>query len=179
MDVLALLNEKVFLGQEFLTWLWYVAEEEGSVQLEDGRLVDVLLGERLMLGPTQGQEGTRVTVKGREASLAEARQALKRGKLVEGLRLGLILDGEEYWLNLEAAELAPKALKPPPTAPGQGGPEGQEGLVLERIALVDGALRGLEGLLLVFLRQRLADEKGGELWARLQAWAAGRQIGEG
>ncbi|MBI5523703.1 MAG: hypothetical protein HY910_13835 [Desulfarculus sp.] len=178
MDVLALLNEKVFLGQEFLTWLWYVAEEEGSVQLEDGRLVDVLLGERLVLGPMQGQEGTRVTVKGREASMAEARQALRRGKLVEGLRLGLTLDGEEYWLNLEAAELAPKALKLPPTAPGQGGPEGLEGLeglVLERISLVDGALRGLEGLLLVFLRQRLASEQGGELWARLQAWAAGRR----
>ena len=175
MDVLALMNEKVFLGQEFLTWLWYVSEEMGSVQLADGRLVDVLLGERLVLGPVQGQEGTRVTVKGRETSLAEARQALRRGKLVESLRLGLMIDGEEYWLTLEAAELGLKALKLPPTAPGGGAPEGLEGLVLERISLVDAALRGLEGLLMVFLTQRLADEKGGELWAALRAWAAGRQ----
>ncbi len=175
MDVLALMNEKVFLGQEFLTWLWYVSEEMGSVQLADGRLVDVLLGERLVLGPVQGQEGTRVTVKGRETSLAEARQALRRGKLVESLRLGLMIDGEEYWLTLEASELGLKALKLPPTAPGGGAPEGLEGLVLERISLVDAALRGLEGLLMVFLTQRLADEKGGELWAALKAWASDRQ----
>ena len=178
MDVLALMNEKIFLGQEFLTWLWYVSEQEGSVQLADGRMVDVLLGDRLVLGPMQGQEGTRVTVKGREASLAEARQALRRGKLVESLRLGLTIDGDEYWLTLGADELVPKALKLPPTAPGDGAPEGQEGLVLERVSLVDTTLRGLEGLLLVFLQQRLADEQGGELWARLKAWAAGRQSQE-
>jgi recombination associated protein RdgC len=174
MDVLALMNEKIFLGQEFLTWLWYVSEEQGSVQLGDGRLVDVLMGERLVLSPMQGQEGTRVTVKGRESSLAEARQGLKRGKLVESLRLGLMIDGEEYWLTLEAAELGLKSLKLPPTAPGGNAREdGLEGLVLERVSLVDAALRGLEGLLMVFLTQRLADERGGELWAALKAWAAG------
>lgn len=174
MDVLALMNEKVFLGQEFLTWLWYVSEELGSVQLADGRLVDVMLGESLVLSPAQGQEGTRVSVRGREASLAEARQALKRGKLVESLRLGLMIDGEEYWLTLEAAELGLKALKLPPTAPGGAAPEGQEGLALERIFLVDAALRGLEGLLMAYLTQRLADDKGGEVWQTLKAWAAGR-----
>ncbi|CAO0821801.1 DUF4388 domain-containing protein [Desulfarculales bacterium] len=172
MDALTLMNAKVFLGQEFLTWLWYVSEEQGSVQLPDGRLVDVLLGERLVLSPAQGQEGTRVTVKGREASLAEARQALKRGKFVESLRLGLMIDGKEYWLTLEAAELGLKALKLPPTAPGGAAPEGR---VLERVSLVDAALRGLEGLLVVFLTQRLADERGGQLWIALKSWAAGRR----
>lgn len=177
MDILALMNEKLFLGQEFLTWLWYVSEELGSVELDDGRLVDVLLGDRLVLGPMQGQEGTRVTVKGREASLAEARQGLRRGKLVESLRVGLGLDGEEYWLTLGAAELGLAALKMPATAPGDGGPEGLDGLVLERVSLIDGALRALEGLLLVFLGQRLANEQGGQLWAEMTRWAAGRQDG--
>ena len=173
MDVLALLNEKFFLGQEFLTWLWYVSEREGVVELPDGRQVEVMLGDKLVLGPAQGQEGTRVSVRGREASLAEARQALRRGKLVEGLRLGLMIDGEEFWCTLGAAELGLSALKLPPTAPAEGAPEGLDGLVLERVALIGAAMKALEGLLLVFLRGRLADEKGGQLWESLRDWAAG------
>ncbi|MCA1906696.1 MAG: hypothetical protein LDL11_08940 [Desulfarculus sp.] len=174
MDLLALLNEKVFLGQEFLTWLWYCSEEEPSQELPDGRQVEIMLGDRLVLGPIMGQEGARVTVRGREVSLAEARQGLRRGKLVEGLRLGLIIDGEEFWLGLNAAELAISGLKTPASVPAEGGPEGLDGLVLERVALIDGAVRALEGLLVTFLRGRLADETGGELWARLMDWAQGQ-----
>lgn len=171
MDLMNLLNEKVFLGQEFLTWLWHLCETEPALTLPDGRQVELMLGDRLLLGPAMGQEGTRVTVSGREASLAEARQALKRGKLVEALRLGIMLDGEEYTLSLNAAELAVSGLKTPATAPAEGGPEGMEGLVLERVALIEAAVRGLEGLFELFLRGRLADEAGGELWARMKAWA--------
>lgn len=177
MDLLSLMNEKVFLGQEFLTWLWFCCETEPALTLADGRQVELMLGDRLLLGPVMGQEGTRVTVSGREASLAEARQALKRGKLVEAIRLGLMIDGEEYALSLNAAELAINAMKTPATAPAEGGPEGIDGLVLERVALIEAAVRGLEGLLGLFLRGRLADEAGGELWARVKAWAQGEPGG--
>jgi recombination associated protein RdgC len=172
MDILRLINDKLFLGQEFLTWLWYVSEEEGPQTMADGRQVDVLLGDSLLLGPALGQEGTRVAVKGREDSLAEARQALRRGKLVEGLRLGLVVDGEEFWLKLTAAELAPAALRLPAGAGVEPGQEGREGHLLERIYLTETALRAMEGLLLIFLQGRLEDERGGELWAKVRAWAS-------
>lgn len=177
MDLLSLLNEKIFLGQEFLTWLWYLCETEPVLTLPDGRQVELMLGDRLLLGPAMGQDGTRVSVTGREASLAEARQALKRGKLVEAIRLGIMIDGEEYALGLNAGELAISALKTPATAPAEGGPEGIDGLVLERVALIDAAVRGLEGLLGIFLRGRLADDAGGELWAAMRAWAQGGPAG--
>jgi recombination associated protein RdgC len=171
MDILQLIGDKLFLGQEFLTWLWYASEEEGPLALADGRQVEVLLGDRLLLGPAQGQEGTRVLVRGREASLAEARQALRRGKLVEGLRLGLVVEGEEYWFSLSAAELAPAGLRLPAGAGVEPGQEGREGHLLERIYLCETALRALEGLLLIFLRGRLENEQGGELWERVRDWA--------
>ncbi len=171
MDVLALMNEKVFLGQEFLTWLWYVSEEMGSVQLADGRLVDVLLGERLVLGPVQGQEGTRVTVKGRETSLAEARQALRRGKLVESLRLGLMVGGEEYWLSQDAVHLGIKSLRLPTTE--HKGVEGLEGLILERVAMIEAALRALDGLFKRFLAVRML-HRG--LPPEMRAWATGKAV---
>lgn len=173
MDILELINEKLFLGQEFLTWLWYLSEEEDELAIPGGRRVQVLLGDRLVLGPAQGQDGTRVTVRGHETSLAEARQALKRGKLVESIRLGMVVDGEEFWCTLRAHDLVMGSLRLPPAGESQGGPEGREGVILERLYLTEMAHRSLEGLFSLFLAGRLADEKGGELWASVRAWAGG------
>ncbi|MCB2188926.1 MAG: hypothetical protein KQJ78_21100 [Deltaproteobacteria bacterium] len=167
MDVVEIINQKYFLGQEFLTWLWYFSEEEDFLELSTGKRVAVMLGDRLVLGPAQGQEGTRVTVRGQEISLAEAREALRQGKLVESLRLGLAVDGEEYLLNLRAADLGISALKLPPTA---GTEEGEEGQILERVALIEEVTAALDGLFAHFLMLRLADN-GGPLAEGMAAWA--------
>ena len=113
MDQGELLAEKMFLGQEFLTWLWFISEEEGGTTLSDNRPLSIMLDDLVVLGPVAGNEGSRITVKGRETSLAEAREGLRRGKLVESLRLGLELEGEEYWFTVKAAELAISSLKLP------------------------------------------------------------------
>jgi recombination associated protein RdgC len=176
MDLLELINQKAFLGQEYLTWLWYLSERDEPARLPDGRAVRVVLGDRLTLGPAPGAEGARVAVRGQETSLAEARQALKRGKLVESLRLGLELDGEEYWLTLNAAELGISSLKTPAVAQpaeGAGSPEaGREGLVLERVALIEEALAAVEGLFAAYLARRLDEAEGAELHRALVEWAA-------
>lgn len=172
MDILTLLNEKVFLGQEFLTWLWYLSEETDTLSLPDGRMIQVQLGELLALGPRQGQEGVRVTVTGKETSLAEARQALKRDKLVDVIRLCFIIDGEEYWLSLRASDLAPRSLRLPASAPLEGaGKESHDGLTLERLALLENLLSALDGLLLMYLTGRLENMQGGSLWQQVQEWA--------
>lgn len=169
-EMLSLVQEKRFLGQEFLTWLWHVSEEQGYAVLADGRQVEVLLGDHLALGPAQGQEGTRVTVRGHEASLSEARQALRRGKLLDSLRLGLRLDGEEYWLGLDAPTLGVKSLRLPTTAPSEDR-AGLAGLLLERIALIETAVSAVQGLLGRYLELRLAS--GGQLPEAMRAWAVG------
>lgn len=172
MDVRNLLEQYVFLGQEYLTWLWFLCETEGGWQPEEGAGWELLLGDRLVLGPVQGQDGTRVTVKGREVSLAEAREGLRQGKMVESLRLGLVSDGQEYWLTIKAADLGVASLKLPPTAPAEG-QEDRDGLVLERIALAEQALGALDGMLAAYLRRRLHPEEGPDLLSRLKAWANG------
>ncbi|MCF8034497.1 MAG: hypothetical protein K9K66_13270 [Desulfarculaceae bacterium] len=172
MDLNELLNQKIFLGQEFLTWLWHLSETEGGAEMPELNWVEVSLGERMVLGPAMGDEGARITVSGHEASVAEAREALRQGKLVESLRLGLEIHGEEYWLNLDAAELGIKSLKLPSAARMGEDPEGLEGLVLERVAMMESALKALEGLFKRFLAQRLDSNEGPELRKALAAWAA-------
>ncbi len=172
MDVLSLLNEYVFLGQEFLTWLWYESETEQQLTLDSGKQVLLMLGDRLVLGPVQGSEGVRVTVKGQEVSLAEAREALRRGKQVEAMRLGLEIDGEEFWMNLRGADLAVSSMRMPPTAPGE---DGEEGLILERIALAETALATIEELFGRYLARRLDDHQAQELLRDLRQWVAGQE----
>lgn len=172
MNLGELLEQKIFLGQEFLTWLWFLLESEGGAEIKDLGWVELTLGERLVLGPAMGADGSRVTVSGAEGSLAEAREALRQGKLVEALRLGLEIHGEEYALNLEAAELTVKSLKLPTTAGLGEEPEGLEGLVLERVALLENTLKATEGLFSLFLAQRLDPEQGPTLRQAMGAWAA-------
>jgi len=170
MDVREALDQYLFVGQEFLTWLWFLGETRQQVVLASGEEVLLMLGDRLALGPAQGQEGVRVAVRGQEASLAEAREALRRGKLVEAMRLHLEINGEEFAASLRAADLGLSALRLPPTAPGE---DGVEGLFLERIALIDTLLGVIEGLLRMFLLQRLDADQGPALLAAMKAWAAG------
>jgi|Deesub1362A_J573_1020465.scaffolds.fasta_scaffold02376_7 recombination associated protein RdgC len=168
--------DKTFLGMEFLTWLWFASEQEDPPRLPDGRPVGILIGERMVLGPGPGREGARVTIRGPEADPPEARQALKRGKLVEVLRLGLELEGEEFWLTLEARTLGVASLKLPPTMPpleaGGNLQTDATGGLLERVALISQALEAVEGLFTTFLRWRL--ENPGELARGMRAWVAQR-----
>ena len=171
MDVYGLLKEKAFLGQEFLTWLWCMSEEEHSLTLSDGTLVEIMLGESLSLAPVMGQEGSRVQVRGREVALAGARQALRRGKLVDGLHLGLNIEGEEFWATLDAATLTPKGLRLPPIAPADGERNALDALRLERLALILGFLRALDGLFARFMEERCATPPAEGVIARMHAWA--------
>ncbi len=172
MELEQLWRDKAFLGQEFLTWLWYLGDNNQTLELPALGPVQVIPGERLVLGPPPGTEGAHIAVRGLEGADAEARAALRQGKLAENLRLGLVVAGEEHWLTLKAEDLSVGSLKLPAVA----APEGQDdlqGLVLERVALIDRCLQALEGLLARFLELRLTDSAA--LASDLRAWAAGEE----
>lgn len=172
MELEQLWRDKAFLGQEFLTWLWYLGDGNQSLDLPALGPVQVILGERLVLGPPPGAEGAHIAVRGLENAAAEARAALGQGKLAESMRLGLVVSGEEHWLTLKADDLSVGSLKLPAVAAPEGADDLQ-GLVLERMALIDRCLQALEGLLAHFMDLRLAD--GPALAAELRAWAAGEE----
>jgi recombination associated protein RdgC len=176
MDMADILNSKLFLGQEFLTWLWYLCEEQGSVILEDGREVSLFMDELLVLGPAQGQDGNRVTVRGKEASLVEAKEGLKTGKLVEKMRLGMILGTDEFFFTIAASDLTISSLKTPPSPPGEASQD-MDGQRLERIYLIDQVVSVIDELFGFFLSARLEDENGGELWQGVIAWANSKEPG--
>jgi recombination associated protein RdgC len=56
MDLVDIISEKKFLGQEFLTWLWYKSEERGGAILlpEEGDIL-VVFEKHMLLESGDGE----------------------------------------------------------------------------------------------------------------------------
>ncbi len=171
MDILSLLQEKSFIGQEFLTWLWWMCEQDEAFTMADGRQLSLAMGQRLSLSPTSSREGNRVALAGSDPGLAEAREALRQGKLVDNLRLAFVIDSEEYWLSLDATWLMPKGVRLPAAAEAEEPGLDADALVLERIALLENLTQALDHLLAAFLSERV---KGANAWPGWHNWRAGQ-----
>jgi hypothetical protein len=96
-----------FLGEEFLTWLWFRWETDGGeFTLAGGRVVGVALDDFLAFAaPTE--DATEQTLRrGLPTRTAEARTALRQGSRLKKARL-LIAEGSRQWsATLDAPTLS-------------------------------------------------------------------------
>jgi hypothetical protein len=168
MDLIKIVQEKSCLGQEFLTWLWWKSESDEEFSLDEGRTISLSLGERLSLAPPFGHEGSRVGVAGKDQMLAEAREGLRQGKLLDSLRLGLNIDGQDYWLTLDAVWLSPRSVRLPASAGSEEGGLDSDGQALERLALLENLIAALDCLFANFLRQR--PRSAHAPWEEFKSW---------
>ena len=112
-DFLGVVQAKRFLGREFLTWLVFRAEEDGGRFEHDGDMVEVTLGDRLVLEDDEGR-GARLTLTGEGDIRPEMGAGLRRGKLIDRAKLTL-RRGERRWeLVLDGGMLAYGSLRCPP-----------------------------------------------------------------
>ena len=73
MDLVDLIQEKRFLGQEFLAWLWYKSEERGgSVELPGIGDVMVVFEKHMLLEFGEGESNEKVICRGLQTELKEA-----------------------------------------------------------------------------------------------------------
>ena len=162
-DFLAVVEQKRFLGREFLTWLVWTIEEGGGRIERDGDIVELQLGDRLTLAGT-GADKARLTVAGAGDLRAEMGAGLRRGKLLDQARLA-ILRGERRWeLSLDGGLLTYDGLRCPALGlHDAASPEDRraafENDLFLRIADVDDAIGVLDRLFAEFCRAR-----GGSSW---------------
>lgn len=129
MDLVDIIAEKRFIGQEFLTWLWWKSETVGTIQTRIGP-VAVEFGHKLALEDEQGK----VTCS-HPQEMPEAMAALAAGKKVEQARIKIIQgSGAEFSCTLAAALFEFKSVRLPKTAATETDDE-TEGMILERIYL--------------------------------------------
>lgn len=173
MDLVDLIAEKRFLGQEFLTWLWWKSEERGGVVALPGEGDIVVVFEKhMLLEYGEGDSNESLICRGLQTELQEARTGLVMGKKLEQARIQLVYNEYEWNFTMAAALMEFRNVKLPKTGGESGNsdnPEEREGMVLERIFLFEELIRVMLELFRVFLQLRVSAEWREEL-LKVREW---------
>jgi recombination associated protein RdgC len=173
MDLVDLIAEKRFIGQEFLTWLWWKSEERGGVVALPGEGDIVVVFEKhMLLEYGEGDNNESLICRGLQTELQEARTGLVMGKKLEQARIQLTYNDYEWNFTMAAALMEFRNVKLPKTGGESGNennPEEREGMILERIFLFEELTRLVLDLFRLFLKIRVGDEWRDEL-VKIREW---------
>jgi len=174
MDLVDLIAEKRFLGQEFLTWLWWKSEERGgTIELPTMGDVTVVFEKHMLLEFGEGESSEKIICSGLQAELQEARTGLQMGKKLEQARIVIGHKNYEYSFTLAAALMEFRNVRLPKTEATESdrgeNPEEVEGMILERIFLFEELIRLINVIFLKFLQLRLSEDWRDEL-IKVREW---------
>jgi hypothetical protein len=174
MDLVDLIAEKRFLGQEFLTWLWWKSEERGgTIELPTMGDVTVVFEKHMLLEFGEGESSEKIICSGLQAELQEARTGLQMGKKLEQARIVIGHKNYEYSFTLAAALMEFRNVRLPKTEATESdrgeNPEEVEGMILERIFLFEELIRLVNIIFLKFLQLRLSEDWRDELM-KVREW---------
>jgi hypothetical protein len=176
-DFFEIWQDTLFIGQEFLTWLWLASEVDNSFELDDGTAVEVWFENSLRLESGQGDTRRQLTCQTAKETAshewAEAFMAVMLAKKVNSAKVRIKTGEREWSMTLPADTLSPRSIKVPASsepAPAEGEAMALAGQFLDRVALLSELAGIVDGLLSRFLRLRLSPEWAGEELPRLRGW---------
>jgi hypothetical protein len=170
LDVAVAYNRYQFLGEEFLTWLWYVIEKDQDlIKNFDKDFVALEIGNRMVFENRRKESGERITIKGDGASLEEGILTLKKGALVTELNV-VYKSVELTWqFTLKGESLNVSSLNLPNTDVPESD-EDLEGFVLEKIFFYDKILKLLENIFTHFVKLRLSNRWQNKMVPNIRNW---------
>ncbi|XOF33234.1 MAG: hypothetical protein ACL93V_14675 [Candidatus Electrothrix sp. YB6] len=174
MDLVELIEEKRFLGQEFLAWLWFKSEERGgSIELPGQGDILVVFEKHMLLEYGEGPESEKLICRGLQTELKEARAGLALGKKPEQARIKIGSGDYEFNITLTAATMEFRSVRLPKTAGAADGdsddPDSLEGQVLERISLFEEGIKLVNELFRLFIKVRTSGAWSDEL-VNMRRW---------
>ena len=170
LDIAVAYNRFKFLGDEFLTWLWFIIEQDPAVlRKADSDLTSFEIGNRIVLEKKYKKAFERITIKGEDAGLEEAKVALQNGALVAEINLIYRSAQQKWQFTLKGESLNLSSLKTPKIAPPEN-PDDVEGSVLEKIFLYDKILLFLEKLYKTFIKLRTSNRWQSRETALIKKW---------
>lgn len=173
MDLVDLIQEKRFLGQEFLAWLWFKSDERGgAIDIPGTGDVLVVFEKHMLLEFGEGDASEKVICRGLQTELREARSGLLMGKKPEQARIRLTRGDYEFNVTLTAATMEFRNVKLPKTVGAEDERddlESMEGRILERISLFEELTSLVNDLFRLFLSVRASDQWPAEL-VRVRQW---------
>lgn len=170
LDVAVAYNRYKFLGEEFLTWLWYVIEKNQTLLKNfDENFVALEIGNRIVFENRRQNSAERITIKGESAGLEEGILALKNGAFVTELNM-VYRSAELIWqFSVKGESLNISSLSIPQTDMPETD-EDIEGYVLEKLYLYDKSLQFINNIFTHFVRLRISNGWQGKEIATIRKW---------
>lgn len=161
------MSDQTFLGEEFLTWLWFRRETGGGEYKLGDRTVEVAIDDFLAFAPS-ANETEQTLRKGSPTRTAEARSALATGRCVRSAKLMVASDDQHWSLVLDGPTMQLRSVR-------QGNEEDGETPRDRSVARMSGFIEVYEiicGVYEVFLRDRLRSDYLGTSGEAQAQWMA-------
>ena len=159
LDVSVSYNRYKFIGHEFLTWLWFVIENDPEkIQAVAKDLDSLTLGNRIVIENRRNDEVLEaITIKGDDAGLEEGILALKKGAVVTEMNLVQTI-GDNIWsYTLKGESFNISSLKTPVVGQVESGDD-IEGAIIEKVYLYEQVIQLIHTLFKSFIKNRLSDK---------------------
>jgi len=169
MDILSLIQNKKFLGREFLTWLWFQSDSKsGMIALDESQTVEIWVDNKIILESADEETPEKVICQGDSSEMLEARQALIQGKKVSQACFRLYMKDDEWRFTLDDSRLDFRACKTPKIILDKK--EDPEGLFYEKTFLLQEAVRVVEQVFIQFIKIRISPQWEKTELPALQQW---------
>ncbi|NOX32462.1 MAG: hypothetical protein GXP56_01805 [Deltaproteobacteria bacterium] len=160
LDIATAYNKYKFLGNDFLTWIWFLIETDDNISSLLGlkETVTLEIGNSIVLENKLGDKSKeKISIKGDQAGLEEGTTALKKGAFVTQINLICKINEDEYKFTIKGESLNLTGLKTPKTDLSKNEDE-IEGLVLEKSFLCFKIFEVIDTLFLKYIEQRTQDD---------------------
>jgi len=172
LDIATAYNKYKFLGNDYLTWIWFLIENNKNISsiINSKDSITLEVGNSIVLENRLGDKSKeKITIKGDQAGLEEGTTALKKGAFVTQINLICIINEDEYKFTIKGESLNITGLKPPKTEISKNEDE-IEGMVLEKAFLSFKIFEVIDTLFLNFIEQRTSDEWNNKGLQEIRNW---------
>lgn len=160
LDIATAYNKYKFLGNDFLTWIWFLIETDADITqlIHAKELISLEVGNSIVLENKLGDKSTeKISIKGDQAGLEEGTTALKKGAFVTQINLICKMDEQEYKFTIKGESFNVTGLKTP-KIDLSGKDDEMEGLVLEKAYLSFKIFELIDTLFLKYIEQRTSED---------------------
>jgi len=170
LDTATAYNRYKFIGHEFLTWLWFLIEkEEPLLHHSDLPEMALALGKRMVLENPRENKAETITIKGGHSNFETGYLPLKQGALVTEVSLETKSKEITWDFNLKGESLAVANMRISNLGPVETD-EDMEGVVLEKVYLLEQIHTYLDILFEKFLILRVSDQWNQHVVPKMKLW---------
>ena len=157
MDVVDKFEEYGFIGNDFLTWMWFMGETSPNFPF--------VVGNKIVFS----KDKDTVTIKGDESELIIGKVAMTDGYVVSEMQLVYSADDPRFSFTMKGNELSFNGLKVPKVI-GDDNDDEDEGLILTKISLVEEITSEFDNIYESYITSRVDHKEWNSIVEKMKYW---------